>query len=122
MTDRTARRAVDRRTARLDLFQRMRLAHTIGAVRRGQAWYNPAPRLPIAMAASRSVESFAGAKDRARQTAETFTLETEHWADALLRCPSSSLNHRTARFAGKPYHWRQDYTGQLKLAAGESPW
>lgn len=44
------------------------------------------------------------------------------WAARELHRPSSTLNHRTARFAGKPYHWRQDYTGQLKLAAGESPW
>lgn len=51
-----------------------------------------------------------------------YLAETEHWADALLKCPTSSLNHRTVRFCGKPYHWRQDYTGQLKLAAGESPW
>lgn len=47
---------------------------------------------------------------------------TEHWADTLLHCPSLSGNRHTVRFAGKPYHWRQDYTGQLKLAAGESPW
>ena len=122
MTDRSRVRAAARRISRFTETERIALAHTIGATRRGQTWFNPAPRLPIAMVASRSVESFAGAKDRARQTAEAFTLETEHWADALLRCPSSSLNHRTVRIAGKPYHWRQDYTGQLKLAAGASPW
>lgn len=47
---------------------------------------------------------------------------TVRWVDREMHRPTSSLNHRTARFAGKPYHWRQDYTGQLKLAAGESPW
>lgn len=39
-----------------------------------------------------------------------------------LHRPKYSTNWGTAHFAGKPYHWRQDYTGQLKLAAGESPW
>lgn len=39
-----------------------------------------------------------------------------------LHRPKFSTNWGTAHFAGKPYHWRQDYTGQLKLAAGESPW
>jgi hypothetical protein len=125
MTDRTARRAVDRRTARLDLFQRMRLAHTIGAVRRGQTWYKapPAP-LPRPMTATRvarvttvdpSVGLFSGAKAAAHRIGE-------HWADLLLQCPRNPADHRTVRIAGKPYHWRQDYTGQLKLAAGESPW
>lgn len=44
------------------------------------------------------------------------------WAVRELVRPSKTGDHRTVYVLGKPYHWRQDYTGQLKLAAGESPW
>lgn len=83
----------------------MQAAHIIGARRHRNTWFNPRPKLPIAMTVTADLD-----------------LRTEHWAETLLHCPSNSGNRRTARFAGKPYHWRQDYTGQLKLAAGESPW
>ena len=44
------------------------------------------------------------------------------WATRELARPHGSAHHRTVTVMGKPYHWRQDYTGQLKLAPGESPW
>lgn len=44
------------------------------------------------------------------------------WFDRELQRPKSSAHFRTVLVLDKPYHWRQDYTGQLKLAAGASPW
>jgi len=114
--DRRTRRAVTRFNSKFDpVF----LAHAAG--RRNAArtpWFQvrntlTATRGPVVTGASPG--SYAWAKQHAQETA------TE-WLERELHRPSSSLNHRTARFAGKPYHWRQDYTGQLKLAAGESPW
>lgn len=125
--DRRTRRAVTRLNSRYDpVF----LAHAVGRQNAARTpWFQPPPAVPIAMTAFRHpIGSYAWAKSVAHNTdLSTVTradmdAQTEHWADALLQCPTSSLNHRTARFAGKPYHWRQDYTGQLKLAAGESPW
>lgn len=102
--------------------RRIEQGHRIGQLRHKLTWFRlPGPK--VQMTAGRvtldgldiGVGTFAGAKLAAHDAAE-------RWADALLKCPTSSLNHRTARICGKPYHWRQDYTGQLKLAAGESPW
>lgn len=67
-----------------------------------------------------SVATYAGAKYRAMRAAAHHA--SEHWATDILEQPSHPLNRRTVRSAGKPYHWRQDYTGQLKLRAGVSPW
>lgn len=44
------------------------------------------------------------------------------WAERELQRPKASAQHRTVLVMGKPYHWRQDYTGQLRLVAGASPW
>jgi hypothetical protein len=128
MTDRKTRRAVTRLNSKYDpVF----LAHAVGRQNAARTpWYRTPPAVPIAMTASRHpIGTFAGAKQAAFDAANRAVhamvdadTETEHWADALLHRPVSSLNHRTVRTAGKPYHWRQDYTGQLKLAAGESPW
>lgn len=131
MTPRPRRRASEA--------DRINTAFRIGAVRHRLTWFKPpAPRVSLTTgrvsrlevnhvdltpyARPDGVSSYAGAKERAHAFAAQAQAETEHWADALLNCPPSHLNQRTARFAGKPYHWRQDYTGQLKLAAGESPW
>ena len=62
-----------------------------------------------------SVGTYAGAKAAAHESAVAY-VERE------LNRPTSSLNHGSAFIAGRLYHWRQDYTGQLKLAAGASPW
>ena len=101
--------------------ERIQMAHLIGARRAGQSWFKAAPR--VLMTAGRasvggvpvSVGTYAGAKQVAQESASA-------WMERELNRPTSSLNHRTVRVAGKPYHWRQDYTGQLKLGSGESPW
>lgn len=94
-------------------------AHALAALRHKATWFKaPAPK--VRMTAGRvSIGDIPIAMVPA--TPAEFG-RTEHWADTLLHCPPLAGNRRTVRFAGKPYHWRQDYTGQLKLAAGESPW
>lgn len=109
-----------RRQHRYTMEQRAQIAHTIGAVRRGQSWFAQ-PRRPLSMVRYDRADVAKLLEIGVDQVAEGDYM-TEHWADALLKCPTSSAHHRTVRVAGKPYHWRQDYTGQLKLAAGESPW
>jgi hypothetical protein len=121
MTRRTVRAATAQRRVLQRYQTQVALSQRIGAVR-ARLWFKP-PAPKVVMTAGRvqlgdtpiGVGTFAGAKLAAHESAE-------HWADALLRYPTHPGNRGTARFAGKPYHWRQDYTGQLKLAAGESPW
>lgn len=118
----------------------MQAAHLIAEHRTRRTWFKPpaAPKPPELTAArvaklhgvpvtltqhDLQVGSYLWAKRTAKGLAEMHDKDTEHWADALLKCPLSSLNHGTVRIAGKPYHWRQKpYTGRLSLAAGESPW
>lgn len=94
--------------------ERIAVAHLIGARRARATWFKQ-----VTLYATRAMPSVS---------TRIFDLEqADHesaaaWLERELHRPASSLNHRTARIAGKPYHWRQDYTGQLKLAAGESPW
>lgn len=84
-------------------------------------WYRP----PDAKA-----ELYAARLDPAKRQAiraryfdyATTPLTNAAWAEQELQRPKSPAHHHTVHVAGKPYHWRQDYTGQLKLAAGESPW
>lgn len=99
--------------------RRVALSQLRGAVVRGATWFKP-PAPAVRPTAGRV--SIGGVPIATVPATPEELGRTEHWADTLLHCPSSALNRRTARFAGKPYHWRQDYTGQLKLAAGESPW
>jgi len=141
MTRRTSRRALVRKQRRFTDTDRIALAHTIGAVRRGQTWYRPPA--PVQLTASRlelggqdltphvaprsvtaldiQVGLYGGAKARAHAFAAQAETAAD-WADRELHRPRHAGNMATVRFAGKPYHWRQDYTGQLKLAAGASPW
>lgn len=120
MDQRRARRATDRRTRHFTEADRIAVAHTIGAVRRGQTWF-ATPRRPLSMVRYNPADAAKLLDIGVAQVAADDYM-TEHWADALLTCPLSYPNRYTVRVAGKPYHWRQDYTGQLKLAAGESPW
>lgn len=117
-------------------------AHALAALRRRATWFKP-PAPQVLMTAGR-VEINGEARPElfvpesrgtvVSKLAVVHKPGTYEWArlhahesatayiGLHLHRPTSSLNHRTARFAGKPYHWRQDYTGQLRLAAGESPW
>lgn len=111
--------------------ERVQMAHMIGAVRRGQSWFK-APAGPK-LTATRGGFSMEAPPVRAT-VSDGLIPGTYEWAKAHahesasayvglnLHRPNHSGNHRTARFVGKAYHWRQDYTGQLKLAAGDSPW
>ena len=45
-----------------------------------------------------------------------------HWASIALLAPKATADRRTFHVLGKPYHYQQDYTGQLKLIPGVSPW
>lgn len=123
-------RSSTRRTAvvrgQREMYSRVVAAHALAALRHQRTWFKvpalKAARVPWTADQAAAMErlvpgSYGWAKQAAHRAADA-----EHWADTELHRPASSLNHRTARFAGKPYHWRQDYTGQLKLAAGESPW
>ena len=108
MMDRRTRRAVTRLNSRFD---RVFLAHAVGRQRAARTpWYR-LPRLTVA----RVADAFSVPRQLA-------TPEAEHWSETLLHRPVDHRNHSTIRIAGKSYHWRQDYTGQLKLTAGESPW
>lgn len=98
--------------------QRAQMSRLIGAVRWGQTWF-ALPRPTVT--ASRSVESYAGAKQHAHDFAAQ-ALTNAQFADQELKRPTSTLNQGTARFAGKPYHWTQTYDGVLRLAPGASPW
>jgi hypothetical protein len=91
-------------------------------VRRGSAQaallaMGPAPSLAdhYRWAEEHQPGSYEWAKAHAHESATAYV-------GLNLHRPKFSTNWGTAHFAGKPYHWRQDYTGQLKLAAGESPW
>ena len=120
MTRRTSRRTLVRKQRRFTDTARIALAHTIGVMRRGQTWFRPPA--PVQLTATREpVGSYAGAKARAHAFAAQAETAAD-WADRELHRPRHAGNMATVRFAGKPYHWRQDYTGQLKLAAGASPW
>lgn len=114
--------------------ERVQMAHLIGAVRRGQSWFKAPAGPKLLMTGTRisiggtdltpslleaPVGSYAWAKARAMEAGQESAAE---FVGRELHRPNHSGNHRTARFAGKAYHWRQDYTGQLKLAAGDSPW
>lgn len=81
-------------------------------------WFK-APALPLMTTAARNARAFPGSYAWAKQEAQETAAQ---WMDRELHRPGNSQDHGTVRIAGKPYHWRQDYTGQLKLAAGESPW
>lgn len=113
MTDRFRRPR--RRASEAD---RINTAFRIGAVRRGLTWFKPPASVQVTAG---RVGSYAGAKDRAHAFAAQAETAAE-WAARELHRPKHTADMTTVRFAGKPYHWRQDYTGQLKLAAGESPW
>ncbi len=124
MTRRTSRRTLVRKQRRFTDTDRIALAHTIGAVRRGQTWFKPpAPQVLTVgrMVSTQPVSSYAGAKAHAHAFAAQAETAAD-WAARELHRPKNAGNMATVRFAGKPYHWRQDYTGQLKLAAGASPW
>lgn len=90
----------------------------IAAARRRLTWF-ALPRPTVT--ASRSVESYAGAKQRAHDFAAQ-ALTNAQFAEQELKRPSSTRNQGTARFAGKPYHWTQTYDGVLRLSPGASPW
>lgn len=116
---------------------RINTAFRIGAVRHRLTWFQPpalrAVRGDLVRAGYNGedltpylrriegVSSYAGAKERAHAFAARAETAAE-WAARELHRPKAAADMTTVRFAGKPYHWRQDYTGQLKLAAGESPW
>lgn len=106
----------------------------IGAARERLFWYKR-PAAPKLTARRDSTQSALWAMGPAPvRTSDGLIPGTYEWAKAHahesatayvglnLHRPKYSTNWGTAHFAGKPYHWRQDYTGQLKLAAGESPW
>lgn len=101
-------------------YSRVVAAHALAALRHQRTWFAP-PTRPLSMVRMTKAD-VARIFDVPVELVDEGAYPTEHWADTELHRPVSSLNHRTARFCGKPYHWRQDYTGQLKLAAGESPW
>lgn len=115
MTPRTPR--TRRRTSEAD---RINTAFRIGAVRHRLTWFKP-PAPPVLRAERHVVSSYAGAKERAHAFAAQAETAAE-WAARELHRPKHTADMSTVRFAGRPYHWRQDYTGQLKLAPGESPW
>lgn len=127
MTNRATRRTATLMRRRPTLTERITISHLIGERNARRTWYQP-PRLRAIR--SGLPGSYGWAKERAHELASLAMVQgtpdelgkTEHWADTLLHCPVLPVNRRTARFAGKPYHWRQDYTGQLKLAAGSAPW
>lgn len=122
---------------------RINTAFRIGAVRHRLTWFKPpAPPAPVGLTTGRvsklevnhvdltpyarqaslyGVNSYAGAKERAHAFAAQAETAAD-WAARELHRPKATGDMYTVRFAGKPYHWRQDYTGQLKLAPGESPW
>jgi hypothetical protein len=129
MANRRTRRTAALYRRRPTLLERITLSHTIGEMRAARTWFRP-PTRPLAMApavpAIHQHEAWQ-IQDGANgpycaACGESLPVNAEHWADTLLHCPPAHANRRTVRFAGKPYHWRQDYTGQLKLAVGESPW
>lgn len=131
MTPRTRRRASEA--------DRINTAFRIGAVRHRLTWFKPpAPPTPVGLSSGRvsevnhvdltpylrrieGVSSYGAAKERAHAFAAQAETAAD-WATRELHRPKATADMSTVRFAGKPYHWRQDYTGQLKLAAGESPW
>lgn len=98
-------------------FRRLRAARPSAPLR---TWFKQAA-IQRGLYATQSVDSYGGAKARAHAFAAQAETAAD-WAARELHRPKNVANMGTARFAGKPYHWRQDYTGQLKLAPGESPW
>lgn len=99
-------------------------AHALAAMRHKATWFKP-PAPKVLMTAGRvsiGGKDFSESLRQVQAAVAAAPVQVEHWADTLLHCPPLAGNRRTVRFAGKSYHWRQDYTGQLKLAAGESPW
>ena len=136
MTSRRNRRPItsqDRFMMQLDAQRRLyltrfQMGNVIARARQRAVWFRP-PTPKVQISAARIDINQVDLAEYARRfqfSAERpagADKDTEHWADALLVAPTSSLNHRTARIAGKPYHWRQrHYTGQLYLAAGDAPW